>query len=142
MTTFSPTPSASNGDALSEGAVGSKDGRGCADNDQPYRFGRRPRSAATFPFTARQFAHLLSLRGRVTDGLVGSDDREVPTVHAGIRETRSSLFYACASCGAMVAGAHQSDPSVRCPRCTVAGDRDGVARLILESAGILEGDSR
>jgi hypothetical protein len=133
MTIFSPTPSASNDDALLESGVGSKDGRGCADNDQPYTFGRRPTTAATFPFTPRQFARMLSLRGRVADGLTGADDRDA------IRHTKrgGTLFHACVSCGGMVAGAHQSDPSVLCPPCASLGDRDGVARLILATAGLL-----
>ena len=46
---------------------GSKDGSGAADNDQPYTFGRRPRAIAPWPFTERQFAHLLVLRGRWAD---------------------------------------------------------------------------
>jgi hypothetical protein len=36
-----------------------------ADNDQPYRWGRLPRALSTWPFTERQFARLLILRGRV-----------------------------------------------------------------------------
>lgn len=46
---------------------GSKDGSGAGDNDQPYVFGRRPRAVAPWPFTERQYAHLLVLRGRVSD---------------------------------------------------------------------------
>jgi hypothetical protein len=46
---------------------GSKDGQGAADNDQPYRFGRRPRAVAPWPFTERQYAHLLIMRGRLVD---------------------------------------------------------------------------
>ena len=46
---------------------GSKDGSGAADNDQPYQFGRRPRAVAPWPFTERQYAHLLVMRGRVAD---------------------------------------------------------------------------
>jgi hypothetical protein len=48
-------------------AGGTKDGSGAADNDQPYRFGRRPRAVAPWPFTERQYAHLLILRGRLAD---------------------------------------------------------------------------
>ena len=33
--------------------------------DEPYRFGRRPTVRAPFPFTERQFARLLIVRGRV-----------------------------------------------------------------------------
>ena len=54
--------------------LGTKDGRGCGDHDQAYTFGRRPRGVAPFPFTVRQYTRLLALRGRIADGLVGSDD--------------------------------------------------------------------
>jgi hypothetical protein len=138
MTIYSPTP-ASDGESVIDNAIGTKDGQGCADNDQPYRFGRRPTSAATFPFTSRQFARLLSLRGRVADGLTGTDDREWTATRASLEKPikRTSLFYECLACGAMVPGGHQSEPRVLCPMCSVAGDRDGVARLILASAGVL-----
>jgi hypothetical protein len=36
-----------------------------SSHDEPYRFGRRPTSAAPFPFTERQFARLLVVRGRL-----------------------------------------------------------------------------
>ena len=52
---------------VSDSGSGSKDGSGAADNDQPYQFGRRPRAIAPWPFTERQFAHLLMLRGRLAD---------------------------------------------------------------------------
>jgi len=51
----------------SDGVVGSLDGLGAADHDQPYRFGRRPRTSAPYPFSTRQYARLL--RGRVQDEL-------------------------------------------------------------------------
>ena len=34
--------------------------------DEPYRFGRRPNVRAPFPFTERQFARLLIVRGRLS----------------------------------------------------------------------------
>jgi hypothetical protein len=37
------------------------------DHDEPYRFGRRPTVRAPFPFTERQFARLLIVRGRLRD---------------------------------------------------------------------------
>ena len=43
----------------------SKDGTGAADHDRPYRFGHRPTSACTYPFSGVQFARLLIVRGRV-----------------------------------------------------------------------------
>ena len=46
-------------------ATGSKDGNTAGDNDQPYRFGRRPSVRAPYPFTERQYARLLILRGRI-----------------------------------------------------------------------------
>jgi hypothetical protein len=48
-------------------ASGTKDGSTASDNDQPYRFGLRPTVKAPFPFTERQFARLLILRGRLQD---------------------------------------------------------------------------
>ena len=53
---------------VADGIVGSKDGLGAADHDQPYDFGRRPRSGSPYPFSTRQFVRLLVLRGRVQDG--------------------------------------------------------------------------
>jgi hypothetical protein len=55
-------------------SVGSRDGSGAGDHDQPFRFGRRPRTNLTYPFSPRQYARLLVLRGRVQDGLIGVDD--------------------------------------------------------------------
>ena len=52
---------------LPETGAGSKDGSGAGDNDQPYVFGRRPRAQAPWPFTERQYARLLLVRGRVQD---------------------------------------------------------------------------
>jgi hypothetical protein len=42
---------------------------GVGDHDEPYRFGRRPNARAPYPFTERQFARLLILRGRLRDNL-------------------------------------------------------------------------
>jgi len=50
-----------------ETGAGSKDGSGAGDNDQPYTFGRRPRAIAPWPFTERQYARLLMVRGRFMD---------------------------------------------------------------------------
>jgi hypothetical protein len=58
-------------------ATGSLDGDGSADHDQPYRFGCRPRSLATYPFNTRQYARLLVLRGRIQDQ-VGASLELVP----------------------------------------------------------------
>jgi hypothetical protein len=49
---------------LPETGAGSKDGSSAGDNDQPYVFGRRPRAIAPWPFTERQYARLLVMRGR------------------------------------------------------------------------------
>ena len=54
--------------------AGTLDGDGAGDCDQPYVFGRRPRSNATGPFTTHQFARLLVLRSRLQAGLAGADD--------------------------------------------------------------------
>ena len=55
--------------------TGSRDGLGAADHDVPFRFGCRPTTNWTYPFTARQYCRLLLLRGRVQDGEFG-DDRD------------------------------------------------------------------
>ena len=57
-----------------QSAAGTLDGDGAGDCDQPYVFGRRPRSNATGPFTTHQYARLLVLRSRVQAGLFGADD--------------------------------------------------------------------
>ncbi len=44
------------------------------DHDQPYRFGRRPNASAPYPFSTRQYARLLVLRGRVQDGAFHGED--------------------------------------------------------------------
>jgi len=59
-----------------DGTVGTRDGLGAGDHDQPYRFGRRPRAGVPYPFSTRQYVRLLVLRGRVQDGDVGHDDCE------------------------------------------------------------------
>ena len=59
---------------LSSSDSGSKDGSGAADNDQPYQFGRRPRSVAPWPFTERQYALLLVMRGRIADAPNPNDE--------------------------------------------------------------------
>ena len=56
------------------GLDGSRDGAGSGDHDMPYIFGRRPRAIAPFPFTTRQYARLVVLRGRVQDRLAAGDD--------------------------------------------------------------------
>ncbi len=54
---------------------GTKDGAGAGDHDEPYRFGRRPHAVAPWPFSERQYARLLVLRGRLSDDEVYPDDR-------------------------------------------------------------------
>jgi hypothetical protein len=53
---------------VADGIVGTRDGLGAGDHDQPYHFGRRPRSATPYPFSTRQYVRLLVLRGRIQDG--------------------------------------------------------------------------
>jgi hypothetical protein len=89
--------------------VGTKDGQGCGDHDQPYTFGRRPRVVAPFPFTPAEYGHLLALRGRVGDGLLGADDLEA-----------SGLALQAVM-----------------PAEAVGDTRDAVARAILDIAGVL-----
>jgi hypothetical protein len=45
-----------------------------AGYDQPYRFGRTPRASAPYPFSTREFARLLVLRGRIRGGQFAADD--------------------------------------------------------------------
>jgi hypothetical protein len=52
---------------------GSLDGTGAGDHDAPYRFGRRPSASAPYPFSTRQYARLLVLRGRVREMLAEAD---------------------------------------------------------------------
>lgn len=54
---------------------GTLDADGAADHDIPFKFGRRPRLEATYPFSTRQYARLLVLRSRIDADLVGTDDR-------------------------------------------------------------------
>jgi hypothetical protein len=56
-----------------DGSLGSLDGEGAGDNDQPYRFGWRPRTSVPYPFSTRQYARLLVFRSRVRDHL--AEDR-------------------------------------------------------------------
>ena len=49
--------------------MGSLDGGGAGDHDQAYRFGRRPRASAPYPFNTRQFIRLLVMRSRFHDHL-------------------------------------------------------------------------
>jgi hypothetical protein len=44
------------------------------DYDEEYRFGRRPRAIAPFPFTTHEYSRLLVLRSRVQSGLFARDD--------------------------------------------------------------------
>ena len=69
----------SNQKLVTDGVVGSLDGLGAGDHDQPYRFGWRPRASVPYPFNTRQFAHLL-LRGRVQDESSWLDDLHYPKV--------------------------------------------------------------
>ncbi len=46
-------------------ATGSFDGQGGGDHDQPYAFGRLPNTASPFPFSTREYARLLIVRGRL-----------------------------------------------------------------------------
>ena len=49
------------------GQLGSFDGDGEGDHDEPYRFGWRPRASVTYPFSTRQFARLLIFRSRLKE---------------------------------------------------------------------------
>ena len=62
--------------------IGTRDGDGAADHDQLYRFGWRPTASTPYPFNLRQYLRLLVLRGRIQDGLIGSDDAVLEGVAA------------------------------------------------------------
>ena len=49
------------------GHVGTRDGIGSADHDQPYVFGRRPSSVAPYPFSTRQYVRMLVMRSRLAE---------------------------------------------------------------------------
>jgi len=51
--------------------AGSLDGDTAADHDKPY-FAIRPRASAPYPFSTRQYARLLILRGRIQDEMGAS----------------------------------------------------------------------
>jgi hypothetical protein len=141
MTPVFPTPTPAG--TPTEIEQGSKDGRGCADHDQPFTFGRRPRGVAPFPFTTLQYGRLLALRGRVSDGLLGADDTDADGLARYVEDVTDSLTsprlcYPCSVCGAVVAGAHQGEVFMKCPRCAQDGGRDQAARAILMTAGVLD----
>lgn len=54
--------------------LGSLDGDGKGDHDQPYQFGWRPRTSVPYPFNTRQYARLLVFRSRFNAGLAGMGD--------------------------------------------------------------------
>jgi hypothetical protein len=61
---------------LNRGEAGDLDaccGIGAGDHDVPYKFGHRPSSAWTYPFTMLQYSRLLVLRGRALDGEFDAD---------------------------------------------------------------------
>ena len=52
----------------------SLDGSGAGDHDVPYRFGRRRRAEAPYPFSTRQYARLLVLRSHIQAERFGAAD--------------------------------------------------------------------
>lgn len=64
-----------NGSQQSHIATSSDEASPIRSYDEEYRFGRRPRTSAPFPFTTHEFARLLVLRSRIQADLVGRDDR-------------------------------------------------------------------
>jgi hypothetical protein len=52
--------------------VGTHDGLGSGDHDQPYVFGRLPSSAVPFPFSTRQYVRLLLMRSRLGETSLAS----------------------------------------------------------------------
>jgi hypothetical protein len=54
--------------------VGASDTARGGESDQKCQFGHRPRATATYPFSMRQYEHLLVLRSRAQSGLFAADD--------------------------------------------------------------------
>jgi hypothetical protein len=65
--------------------AGSLDGSGAGDHDRTYEFGRRPCAIAPYPFSTRQYARLLILRGRLSAGPTGPHPRA--RRHSGVLES-------------------------------------------------------
>jgi hypothetical protein len=63
--------------ALRRATAGSHDGEGAGDHDVPFTFGWRPRLAATYPFSTRQYARLLVLRSRIQAMRFDAEERRV-----------------------------------------------------------------
>ncbi len=74
-------------------ALESLDGLGAGDHDVLYVFGRLPRATAPFPFSTREFARLLILRGRLRTHPV--DRLDAPPACA--KSTCKSTNGACAT---------------------------------------------
>ncbi len=77
-------------DVSAQPTSGSHDGLGAGDHDLPYRFGRRPRANAPYPFSTRQYARLLVLRSWVRETL-GAEDLADVAAHVPSHGTRGSL---------------------------------------------------
>jgi len=69
----------------SQPPVGTLDGTGAGDHDEPYSFGRRPRASAPFPFTERQYARLLVFRSRVAERQANERRVELRVIDGGRR---------------------------------------------------------
>ena len=61
--------------AVRQSSSGSLDGVGAGDHDLSLGPGGRPRASAPYPFSTRQYARLLVLRGRVREALGPEDLR-------------------------------------------------------------------
>ena len=121
--------------------AGTRDGKGAGDCDQPYTFGRRPTLNATYPFSTRQYAQLLVLRGRVQDGLVGRGDTEADGLPLAPAPADGSayngLWCPCATCGRMVLRSVPRPEPAYCTECRPNQARDTTARTLLFAAGVL-----
>jgi hypothetical protein len=65
---FPPLQPKNPGAPVATSGPGTKDGDGAGDRDRPYS-PRQPSVLSPFPFTTREYARLLVLRGRVQDRL-------------------------------------------------------------------------
>lgn len=54
--------------------LGSRDGAGGGDHDEPYQWGYNPHTDDCYPFTGLTFARLMVLKSRIKEGLACQDD--------------------------------------------------------------------
>ena len=79
--------------------IGSKDGAGASDNDEPYKFGVYTRYATIRTrFSERQTARLMVLRSKVRAGLPVN----LACAHNQVQLDADGLGFECLGCGTAV----------------------------------------